>query len=217
MIELYLYLPADEADIAVECGVSLSSHADREITDADGTVRKCISALMNPKDRKVIKSERLKCLGLKIDYKSCLVADRSLFEASMHATELRRLYNLSAIPAANYVFGRYRIPECLIFTSILPEDIYLADKMLDTPLIIPESEEYYPSAVAQAIAEELSVDAGYTAESPCGWELLLSDYFKKLADEGIMSRYEIPSANLVVFENCRTGRAYVLKSGTAGL
>lgn len=210
-MEVYLYMQAEEAEIAVECGINLSEHADREILHRDGTKERCISTYMNPKDAIYIDDDRMKCVGINVDYKYCLIADRSLYEAGQEVPELMRLYYESVIQSDKYILGTYRVPECLITVSLIPGKVYFCKSMLNVPLITPRSEEYYPGIVAQRMAEEEALAEGANADSPLGWDMLLLRYFRDLAATGKMRMYELPSGTAVIFEDNKSKRSFVLK------
>ena len=105
--EVYFYIPAGRAGDAVDCGIKLSEWFSREI-NIDGDRRKCITALLNPRDEyEKYTSVEYKCLKLEIPPKYCYVADRSLYEAGCKNRAAMKLYEESVIPILSYKFGEY--------------------------------------------------------------------------------------------------------------
>ena len=43
----------------------------------------------------------------------------------------------------DYIYGNYEEPRALICSTILPENIFIYNKIIDTPLIIEKSKEFY--------------------------------------------------------------------------
>ncbi|HOJ81317.1 MAG TPA: hypothetical protein PLG72_10760 [Clostridiales bacterium] len=156
MVEVYFYMPAGRAGDAVDCGIKLSEWYSRELC-IDGTWRKCITALLNPRDEyeKFISSE-YKCLKLEIPPKYCYVADRSLYEAGRRNPGAMRLYEESIIPVMSYRLGDYRFPEALVTSTVLGEQVSVTGKMLDTPVLYTNSRELYLGNLTAQLREEHS-------------------------------------------------------------
>ncbi|NLK88245.1 MAG: hypothetical protein GX279_12275 [Clostridiaceae bacterium] len=174
MVEVYFYIPANKAGYAVECGLKLSEWYSRE-TVIDGSSRKCIAALLNPRDEyDKYTSGAYRCLKLEIDPKYCFAADRSLYEAGLSYPQVMELYKASIIPIGNYTFGEYRFPEVLVTSTILGENISVSGKMLDTPVLYENSQELYFNNLMEYLRDEQG-DLNDT---------LLYLYFKWLCDNG---------------------------------
>ena len=174
MVEVYFYMPADKAGHAVECGIKLSEWYSRE-TVIDGSNRKCIAALLNPRDEyEKYMSGAYRCLKLEIDPKYCFVADRSLYEAGLSYPQAMELYKNSTVPIGNYTFGEYRFPEVLVTSTILGDNISITGKMLDTPVLYENSQELYFNNLMEQLKDE-HCDLNDT---------LLYLYFKWLSDTG---------------------------------
>ncbi len=154
VVEVYFYIPAGRAGDAVECGIKLSEWYSREAS-IDGVMKKCIAALLNPRDEyeKYMSSE-YKCLKLEIPQKYCYVADRSLYEAGRRSPEAMDLYQNSIMPVPDYKFGDYRFPEALIITTVQREQISVTGKMLDTPVLYSNSLELYLNNLTAQLKEE---------------------------------------------------------------
>lgn len=154
MVEVYFYIPADKAGYAVECGVKLSEWYSREIV-IDGSSRKCIAALLNPRDEyEKYTSGAYRCLKLEVESKYCFAADRSLYEAGLSNPQAMELYKASIMPIGEYTFGGYRFPEVLVTSTILGENISLTGKMLDTPVLYENSQELYLNNLMEQLKDE---------------------------------------------------------------
>ncbi len=174
MVEVYFYMPADKANYAVDCGIKVSEWYSRE-TAIEGNNKKCIAALLNPRDEydKYISSE-YKCLKLEVESRHCFIADRSLYEAGKSYPQAMELYKCSIVPIADYAFGNYRLPEVLVTSTILGEHISVSGKMLDTPVLYDNSQELYFNNLMEQLKEEHDNLN----------DTLLYLYFKWLSDTG---------------------------------
>lgn len=130
MVEVYYYIPAEEVENAIECGLKLSVWFDKEVHIGHDN-KKCLSALLNPKDDiEKYRSASLRCVKLELYPRYCFVADRYLYETGLNHPEIMKLYLDSVMPIENYTFGLYRLPECLVTSTIIGDQISLLDKRL---------------------------------------------------------------------------------------
>ncbi len=213
MVEVYYYLPSSEADNVIECGLKLSKWYDREVT-LNGESRKCISALLNPKDdTKMLQSPDHTCVKLQVHPRSCYIAERYLRPADTRNTVspcdggeacdsgMDELYGRSIIPAYNYVFGSYRLPECLVMTTILPGYIRRYDKRLDSPVLYSNSEELYINNMLEFLGED---DADFK-------DALLYCYFEKLAAKGRADMIALINERYGAFKDEKGEMPYIVK------
>lgn len=143
MAEVYFYVPTKDSEHIVECGLKLSQFFEREVL-IENTNKKCFSALLNPKDDMVkFNDESLKCIKLDLPSEYCFVADKYLYEVALNIPELMEFYYKSIIPVKNYKFGLYRLPECLVTTTVIPGQISILNKPQDIPVLFNCSEELY--------------------------------------------------------------------------
>ncbi len=201
MVEVYLYLPAEKTDVAVECGIKLSEWYSREV-EIDGEIKKCITALLNPRDDyEKYTSTGFKCLKLEVLPKHCRIADTLLYKAGLSNPEAMELYRYSIMPIEDYTFGSYRLPECLITSTILGDRISLPGKGLDSPVLYSNSQELYFNNLLEGM-KEVHDDLNDT---------LLYFFFKKLCEEGKAKGIEDHTNGLAVFTYAGDGRTYTLK------
>ncbi len=201
MVEVYLYLPAEKTDTAVVCGIKLSEWYSREV-EIDGEMKKCITALLNPRDDyEKYTSSDFKCLKLEVQPKYCRVADTLLYRAGLSHPEAMELYRRSIMPIENYTFGSYRLPECLITSTILGDQISLPGKGLNSPVLYSNSQELYFNNLLEGMKEEHD-DLNDT---------LLYFFFKKLCEDGKAEGIEDSANGLAVFTYAGGGRTYTLR------
>ncbi len=206
LVEVYFYIPADKASYAVECGLKLSEWYSREAV-IDGSSRKCISALFNPRDEhEKYTSGSYRCLKLEIDPKYCFAADRSLYEAGLSCPRAMELYKASIMPIGSYTFGEYRFPEVLVTSTILGENISLTGKMLDTPLLYENSQELYFNNLMEFLRDEHS-DLNDT---------LLYLYFKWLCETGKAECISGGDGTYAVFRVNGEQRVYTFRTPDPG-
>lgn len=206
MVEVYFYMPADRADYAVECGIKLSEWYSRE-TVIDCSSKKCIAALLNPRDEyeKYISSD-YRCLKLEVESKYCFVADRSLYEAGQSYPQAMELYKASIVPIGKYTFGDYRFPEVLVTSTILGDNISMSGKMLDTPVLYENSQELYFNNLMEYLRNEHG-DLNDT---------LLYLYFKWLCDTGKAECIGGGEGTSAVFMVNGEQRVYTFRTPTSG-
>jgi len=201
MAEVYFYIPSDKMANAVECGIKLSEWYSREVR-IDGEVKRCISALLNPRDgaESGIPAGH-KCLKLEVHPKYCHVADSLLFKVGLQQPDAMELYEKSIVPMEQYTYGSYRLPEVLITSTILGDQISLPGKWLDTPVLYSNSQDLYFSSLLESMQEEYEdID-----------DTLLYLFFKMLHEEGKAGMIEDPAGGLAVFTRQRDGRVYTIK------
>ncbi len=201
MVEVYYYVPAAEVEQAVECGMKLSRWCDREV-NIGGELKKCMTALLNPKDDiEKYKSEEFRCLKFELSPSYCYVSDMYLFKAGQHFPEVMEAYIKSIIPVEQYAFGSYRLPECLVTTTVIAGQISLLDKRLDSPILFDNSEELYINNIIETYREE---HKDYN-------DTLLYNFYCKLASLGKMKMYEDTKENLAVFCDNQCEKSFTIK------
>lgn len=201
MVEVYCYLRADEVENIVECGMKLSSWFDKEVS-VHSESRKCISALLNPKDDiEKYKSGDFVCVKLEVDPRYCFVADKYLYWIGLNFPQSMDMYIQSVIPVENYIFGSYRLPECLITTTVIAGHISVLNKRLDSPVLFDNSEELYINNILETYKEEVD-DFN---------DCLLYNFYCKLAEIGKADKIEDNEKKMAVFIDKRREKAFTIK------
>lgn len=201
MVEVYCYIPEKDTENAVSCGIKLTEWYGREVL-VDGTRRKCIRALLNPRDdRQKWLSPDHRCLKLEVPSKYCFVADSMLYEAGVAFPEIMEFYERSVVPVENYAFGKYRLPECLVTCTVLGDNVGILDRRLDSPILYNSSEELYINNIIEGF-REIHEDFN---------DAMLYFFFSRLAETGNVRKLEDTKGGTAVFEDMRDGKLYTFK------
>ncbi|KNY27416.1 hypothetical protein [Pseudobacteroides cellulosolvens] len=172
-MEVYFYIRSELAESAVDCGLKLSEHYEKVVM-IDGEEKKCISTLLNPKDDlDKYKSSEYKCLKFDLPSKLCYVADKYMHIVGAGSKDAMEIYNRSITPLKDYIFGSFRLPECLVSSTIMPEQISILDKRLDSPILYDNSEELYINNIIES----------YKEEHGDFQDVLLYSFYSKLAEQ----------------------------------
>ncbi|MEN2775471.1 hypothetical protein ABCY62_10585 [Acetivibrio clariflavus] len=201
MVEVYYYVPQDKVRDSIECGLKLSQWYEKEV-QIEFENKKCLCALLNPRDdMDKYKSPDYKCLRLELYPEYCYVADKSLYELGLQHDEVMKLYMDSITPIKDYIFGMYRLPECLVTTTVIPEQISLLDKGLGSPILFNNSEELYINNLIEDFRQK------YDNLN----DRLLFGFFKGRATEGEMEMIEKDGNGFVAFIDKKTDRAFTVR------
>ncbi len=210
MLDVYYYLPKAHMDEIIGCGLKLSEWYDREVL-IGGELKRCISTLLNPRDDpEKYKSDRYRLLRFSVKESYCYVADRYLYQLSwdLKSTvspgeqeglgkpeevpdwkKVLDMYHRSLIPVEEYRFGTLRLPECLVFTTVIGEDIHIEPKGLGVPVLYEDSPKLYLNNVLEGLREQNDeID-----------EYLLYCFFDKLAEMKRFVKIEDKRKNTAVF------------------
>lgn len=195
-MDVYYYIDKNEKDDILDCGIKLSVKSDRKVP-VGGYPTSCISTLLNPKDDLTrYDSKEHICLRLDLKPNYCYIADRTLYGSQ----KTLELYNRSVIPAADYIFGTFRQPECLVTCTILPESINVLNKAIDCPILYTSSEELY---IQRLISEFRDKYDNFD-------EAVLQLFLSHLTGSGKFSRIEDRGMDIFVGKD---GEVYTIKTG----
>ncbi len=201
MVEVYYYIPAGVLDSALDCGIKLSSSYDREV-EIGGELKRCFTGLLNPRDDiGKYNDPEYRCLKMEILPKYCFAADDFLYRVGSEHPAVMDSFIASIVPLEQYTFGRYRIPVCLVTTTVIAEDIRLLDKRLDSPVLYNNSEELYLDNLMEAGSENY---ADFN-------DALLYFFYSSLADRGRVERIEDLEKGMAIFNDNINGRLYTLR------
>ena len=201
MVEVYFYIPAKDVENAVECGLKLSEWFSKEV-EIDGSKRKCISALLNPRDdQNKYMSEEFKCVKLEVMLKYCHIADASLYKTGLTVPEVMKMYQQTIIPVDKYTFGKYRLPECLVTSTVVGDGISVLDKRLDSPVLFNGSEELYVNGITENFKEKYE-DFG---------DALLYSFYSKLSDIKRLQKVEDVTNGMAVFYDEKEKMVYTAR------
>ncbi len=201
MAEIYFYVTSKMVENAVECGLKLSEYSSRDLV-IRGESKKCITGLLNPKDdMEKYKSADYKCLKFDLPSKFCFVGDTYLYKAGLSFSEAMKIYMETIVPINDYIFGAFRLPECLITTTVLPGQISILDKRLDSPVLFDNSEEFYINNIIEINREEHS-DFN---------DIMLYYYYSKLTEMNKIKKVEDSANKIAVFIDQSKGKTISIK------
>lgn len=201
MVELYYYVPTADIEYVVSCGLKLSKWGDKEVI-IDGDRKKCLSALLNPKDDiESYKSDNLTCVKLEVQDEYCFISDKLLYLAGMENSSIMDLYHKSITPVKDYIFGTLRLPECLITCTIIEGYISVLNKAQDSPILFGDTEELYLNNIFE----------GFREKNDHFNDALLYCFLNKLTENGIMDMFVDPVRNIAVFNNRGNNNIYTLR------
>ena len=101
-VKVYCFIPAEEAEEVIECGLKLNSRLTKTIMICGAQVP-CFEAYLHPKDGAGTGPDDV-LVKITLPEGRAYIADNSLLG------ELGGLYNRSIIPADRYKLGKYRKP-----------------------------------------------------------------------------------------------------------
>jgi len=200
MPEVYYYAKSEDVSNIIDCGFKLSTFHNKEVI-IEEEKKLCFSGLINPKDDlKLYKSSSFKCLKIQVKTGKCFVADRFIYETVLGKGQDMELYYKTIVPIEQYRFGSYRLPECLITTTILAGEASILDKIMDSPVIYSNSEELYINNILQELREQYAeID-----------DSLLYYFLDKIAALAKLDKIENINTGTSVFKN-ELGRTYCIK------
>jgi len=201
MIEVYYYLPLKQLNNAVECGLKLSQWFDKEVV-INGESKRCISTLLNPKDDiEKYKSNDFKCVKFELPPNYCFVADKHLYQVGLSTPDVMDMYKSSITPVKDYIFGSFRLPECLVTCTVIADQINVLDMRLDSPVLFNSSEELYTNNIIESY-REVREDFNDT---------LLYYFYCKLAEIGKADKIEDKERKIAVFMDKAKNTALTIK------
>jgi len=200
MPEVYYYVKSENVSNIIDCGLKLSTFHNKEVVIEDEN-KLCFSGLINPKDDlELYKSSLFTCLKIQVKTGKCFVADRFIYDIAQEQGLNMELYYKTIVPIEQYSFGSYRLPECLITTTILSEEASILDKRMDSPVIYSNSEELYINNILLELREKYAEIDDY----------LLYCFLDKLADLANLDKIESIKTGTTVFKS-EMGRTYCVK------
>lgn len=200
MAPVYFYVPASEALSLAECGLKLSKWYGKE-TEIEGFKKRCICALLSPKDdQDRFEDGFYDCLMLDVPREYSFVAEKHLYDLGQSDQLSMEYYLKSIIPLKDYIFGSYRMPECLITTTVIPGQIKIMNRARDIPVLFNDSLELYLNNLTEAMGEKYRDFK----------EVSLYYYFNMLANRGKINKITGEETGLGVFVDDEE-RTYTIK------
>jgi len=144
MQDLYIYLEKNVANDCLKYGIKLSEFGNKLLKLENG-IKRGIQAFLAPKDSPLYNDENYECIRVSTDGINALVYNK-ICEGTQLIDEYTKNIN-------EYNIGDYECPEALIFSSIMAESLYEYNKILDKPLLVQNSREYYYEKCIDEIME----------------------------------------------------------------
>lgn len=127
---LYIYIENEKVADAIKYGMKLSEYSNTVINKKNG-----IAAYLSPKDSNKYLSDHYTCVRILIKEISSYIYDKN-FSVSEISSKF-------FVNANEYRLGDFEIPRAIICSTILPENISIYNKILDFPILIENSSEFY--------------------------------------------------------------------------
>ena len=135
MENLYIYVENEKVENCLKYGMKLSEYANKIIA-FNNIEKKGITAYLTPKDSNLYDDNLFTCLRISTKDLHAIIYNR-IFENN------EDLLNKSFCNYNEYNLADYEDPIAMIYSTILPENIFLYNKVLDLPLIVENSKEYF--------------------------------------------------------------------------
>lgn len=134
MNNLYVYIKNDNIENVIKYGMKLSDYADKFLF-ISGNEKAGITAYLSPKDSELYYDENYTCIKILVSNINTYIYNKYF--------ENHDLPNYFISKYEEYIYGTYEEPIAFIYSTILPENISIYNKIKDTPLIIQNSKEYF--------------------------------------------------------------------------
>ncbi len=134
MQDLYIYVDKVNLNNCLKYGMKLSEY-ENKVLKSKNIDKRGIIAYLSPKDSEKYVDDTFECLRVVPNDLTVVVYNR-LFENS-------EMLNNYICNLENYTIGDFEVPEAIICSSILPENIFPYNKILDKPLVVQNSREFY--------------------------------------------------------------------------
>ncbi|MDO4282132.1 MAG: hypothetical protein Q4D02_00705 [Clostridia bacterium] len=135
MENLFIYVENEKAQDCLKYGMKLSEYANK-IIEINNIEKKGITAYLTPKDSDLYDNNLFTCLRISTSKLNAIIYNR-VFENN------KDFLNKSFCNCHDYQLADYEDPIGIIYSTILPENIFLYNKLLDLPLIVENSKEYF--------------------------------------------------------------------------
>ena len=147
MQDFYIYVDKNIAEDCLKYGIKLSEHENR-ILKLKSSEKNGIQAFLSPKDSPLYLDDNFECIRV---LTKGLVA--FVFNRICENTELIDEY---IVNAENYKIGDFEAPEGIICSTIMPDNLVSYNKILDKPLLVQNSREfYYEKSINEIIEADL--------------------------------------------------------------
>lgn len=144
MQDLYIYVDKNKLDDCLKYGIKLSEFENKVLKLSDVNKRG-IQAFLSPKDSELYLSDDYGCIRVVSKNLTAIVFNKICENTSLIDNFICNI--------EDYKIGNYELPEAIICSSILPENLQLYNKILDKPLLVQNSREFYYEKCINEIME----------------------------------------------------------------
>ena len=144
MQDLYIYVDKNKVDDCLKYGIKLSEYENR-VLKLSNVSRRGIQAFLSPKDSELYLDDSYGCIRVVSKNLTAIVFNKICENTSLIDDFMCNI--------EDYRIGNYELPEDIICSSILPENLQLYNKILDKPLLVQNSREFYYEKCINEIME----------------------------------------------------------------
>lgn len=135
MDNLYVYIDNNKLDDVLKYGMKLSEFSNKVLNISENQSKTGIIAYLTPKDSELYYDNNYTCIriltkNIKYVIYNKLCENNSFFENFIEMQD-------------EYKLGDFEEPIALIYSTILPENVFKYNKIMDIPILIENSKEYY--------------------------------------------------------------------------
>lgn len=135
MLDLYIYVDKEKIDDCLKYGIKLSEY-ENKILKIKNVTKHGIIAYLSPKDSRLYIDSNYECIRINTNDLNAIVYN-TICEND------NKLLEEFYCDIKEYNIGDYEMPEAIICSSVLPENMKLYNKILDKPLVVQNSREFY--------------------------------------------------------------------------
>lgn len=135
MDNLFVYVKIENLENVLKYGMKLSEYSNKVLNISDNQNKTGIIAFLTPRDSELYYDNTYTCIKVKSDQIKYIIYNK--------LCESTDLINKYISDPNDYNIGDYEDPIALIYSTILPEHITEYNKIIDTPILIESSKEYY--------------------------------------------------------------------------
>lgn len=134
MQDIYIYINKDDVDTCLKYGIKLSEYSNK-ILKLKNIEKRGILAFLSPKDSDLYTDENYECIRVTTKDLSIIIYNKICEDTPL----IDNFY----CDISEYTIGDYELPEAIICSSILQENLSIYNKILDKPLLVQNSREFY--------------------------------------------------------------------------
>ncbi len=144
MHDLYIYVDKNKVADCLKYGIKLSEFENR-VLKLNNIDKRGIQAFLSPKDSNLYGDNNFDCIRVIPKNLNAIVFNK--------ICENTNLIDKYTCDIEKYNLGDFEAPEAIICTSILPENLCQYNKILDKPLLVQNSREFYYEKCINEIIE----------------------------------------------------------------